>query len=68
MITAVVNGDARRLVDGTTMAELVDAVVGDHRGVAAALNGEVVAKAAWAATAVGDGDRVEILRAAQGGC
>lgn len=67
MIAVVVNGEDRRLEVGTTLDDLVEALAGEHRGVAAALNGEVVARADWPRTAVGDGDRVEILRAAQGG-
>ena len=37
------------------------------RGVAVALNDEVVRREAWAATVVRDGDRVEVVTAWQGG-
>jgi len=37
------------------------------KGFAIALNGAVVPRAAWAATALSDGDRIEIIRAMQGG-
>jgi sulfur carrier protein len=37
------------------------------KGFAIALNGAVVRRDAWAATALNDGDRVEIIRAMQGG-
>ncbi len=36
-------------------------------GVAIALNGAVVRRKDWAATTLGEGDRVEIVRAMQGG-
>lgn len=37
------------------------------QGVAIALNGRVVRRRDWAQTALGEGDRVEIVRAMQGG-
>ena len=37
------------------------------QGIAIALNGRVVRKAEWDRTALSDGDRVEIVRAMQGG-
>jgi sulfur carrier protein len=37
------------------------------RGVAVALNGEVVARASWHTTTVTTGDRLEVLTATQGG-
>jgi sulfur carrier protein len=38
-----------------------------HRGIAVALNGAVVPRAAWADTPLQPGDNVEIVRARQGG-
>ena len=37
------------------------------RGIAVAVNGEVVPRSAWEATGLQPGDRVEVLTAAQGG-
>lgn len=67
MIT--VNGDPRDLPDGTPVVEVVAALAGapDARGVAVAVNGEVVPRAAWATTGLVRGDRVEVLTATQGG-
>lgn len=68
-MSAVVNGSPRAVGEGTTIAALV-ADLGhdpDGRGIAAALNGEVVPRGAWPSTPVGDGDRVEILTAIGGG-
>ena len=38
-----------------------------QRGIAVALNGSVVPRSAWAATALKPGDTIEIVRARQGG-
>ena len=46
-------------------AEALDA--SSPQGFAMALNGAVVRKAEWGATPLSDGDRVEIIRAMQGG-
>ncbi len=59
-----VNGEQRDVPDAGTVADLVGE---PRRGVAVAVNGEVVPRAGWPATPLRDGDRVEILTAAQGG-
>ncbi|MCZ7435376.1 sulfur carrier protein ThiS [Micromonospora sp. WMMC241] len=63
----IVNGTGRTLPDGATVAEVVRAVTGQQRGVAVAVNGEVVPRGGWPASVLRDGDRVEVLSAAQGG-
>lgn len=68
MIAVSVNDEPRRLPDGTSVARLVEDVGCGRRGVAVAVNKEVVPRSAWEATRLADGDRIEILRAAQGGC
>jgi sulfur carrier protein len=52
-----------------TIAELLaeHAVEMGQRGIAVALNGSVVQRSAWGKTALSPGDRVEIVRAMQGG-
>jgi sulfur carrier protein len=51
-----------------TLAELVAGrTVEGQRGIAVALNGAVVPRAAWPQTPVRIGDRVEIVRVLQGG-
>ncbi|MEO3783360.1 sulfur carrier protein ThiS [Actinocorallia sp. B10E7] len=62
-----INGQARDLPDGATVAAVVSQVTDAERGVAVALNEEVVPRAAWPTTPVRDADRVEILTAVQGG-
>jgi sulfur carrier protein len=63
------NGEARER-DGATIVELLAELGVEERarGVAVAVNGEVVPRTAWPARRVGDGDRVEVLNAMQGGC
>ena len=65
----IVNGTPTEVPDSTTVARVVTDLTGtDHsRGVAVAVNDEVVARSAWSATVLTDGDSVEILTAVQGG-
>ncbi|NES30731.1 sulfur carrier protein ThiS [Micromonospora terminaliae] len=63
----IVNGAGRDLPGGSTVADVVRAVTEQERGLAVAVNGEVVPRGGWTATVLRDGDRVEVLSAAQGG-
>jgi len=66
----IVNGTPREAPAGATVAELVgelDGIPQDGRGIAVAVDGEVVPRGAWAASALHDGARVEIVGAVQGG-
>jgi sulfur carrier protein len=62
-----VNGEPREVPAGSTLGDVVAAVTSLGSGVAAAVNGEVVPRGSWPATPVGDGDRVEVVTAVQGG-
>ncbi len=63
-----VNGREREL-DGATVADLVGelGVPAGGRGVAVALDGEVIPRGAWERTPVPDGAAVEVVTAVQGG-
>jgi sulfur carrier protein len=61
-----VNGEPRD-VAGTVEDVLMALGVEAQRGVAVAVDAEVVPRGAWATTAVADGARVEIVTAVQGG-
>jgi sulfur carrier protein len=64
------NGEPRELADGATVAELVrqaSAAGEQARGVAVAVDAEVVPRSAWAGTRLSDGQTVELLTAIQGG-
>jgi len=63
-----VNGDATELAPGATVAALVERLeVADGRGVAVAVDAEVVPRGEWQARTLADGAKVEVLRAIQGG-
>lgn len=62
-----VNGEPRELADGSTVASLVDQLSAPPRGVAVALDGEVVPRAQWPATSLVEGARIEVVAAIQGG-
>jgi sulfur carrier protein len=63
-----VNGTSEPLAAATLEALLAEKAVDTaQRGIAVALNGAVVPRAAWPATPLRPGDSVEIVRARQGG-
>lgn len=65
----IVNGERRELAPGATVAsvaELLD-VAPDGRGVAVALDGEVIARSRWADVELRDGALIEVVAAIQGG-
>ncbi len=66
-IRVSVNGERREIAPGTALDALVRTLTAAPSGVAAAVNETVVPRARWAATALLDGDRVEVLTAVQGG-
>lgn len=65
----VINGEHRQLSEGATLADAA-AVLGvdpDARGIAMALDGEVVPKGEVGSRALEEGSRVEVVMAIQGG-
>ena len=68
MIVAV-NGTATEVPDGATVAGVLAEleVPSVARGVAVAVQGEVVPRGEWVSTSLRDGDRVEVVSAIQGG-
>ena len=65
----LVNGETTELRDGATVQVAVEALElpASGRGVAVAVDAEVVPRGQWEAHELQDGARVEILRAIQGG-
>jgi sulfur carrier protein len=62
------NGRTETLPEGGLLTDaLVRLGVEDPRGVAVALDGEVVPRGSWATTPLHEGQAVEVLRAVQGG-
>ena len=63
-----INGEIQPLVVATLAALLEEkAVDTGQRGIAVAINGAIVPRAAWPQTRLRPGDSVEIVRARQGG-
>jgi sulfur carrier protein len=65
----VLNGERSELEAGATVAVALDllGLEADARGVAVAVDGAVVPRSAWQTLVLGDGARVEVLTAMQGG-
>ena len=65
----VVNGKAAELPEDATVASLVETLQlpAAGRGVAVAVDAEVVPRGAWDRTALAEGARVEVVHAVQGG-
>ncbi|MEM1347003.1 MAG: sulfur carrier protein ThiS [Myxococcota bacterium] len=76
-VTLSINGDVCALEstgpEGPTVRDALGAALGAElaaagaRGVAVAVNGRVVRRAEWGERTLAQGDRVEIIRAVQGG-
>ncbi len=67
MNTVILNDSPREIAPGQTVADLLSELVLPAKGIAVAVNGEVVRRADWPTHVLHDGDRVEVLTAAQGG-
>ncbi|HET8617584.1 MAG TPA: sulfur carrier protein ThiS [Acidimicrobiales bacterium] len=66
-LRVTVNGDEQAVAAGTTVASLVERLGLEPRGIAVAVDGEVVTRRAWGDRALAPGERVEVLSIAQGG-
>jgi sulfur carrier protein len=68
-VNLTVNGEPRELPDGATVADAVRAsgMPALARGLAVAVDREVVPGSQWGSTQLRDGQRVEVLQAVQGG-
>ena len=66
-MNVVVNGEDRALSNGTTVAVLVEELGRSPKGMAVAVNEEVVPRSTWRDVELHPGDRIEVLSASQGG-
>ena len=66
-VEVVVNGEPCVVPSLTTVDILVTLVGIERRGVAVAVDGQVVPRSAWSQATLADGARVEIVTAAAGG-
>jgi sulfur carrier protein len=64
-----VNGEERELVEGATVTDLVEqaGAPAGGRGVAVAVDSQVVPRSEWERTKLSAGQRVELVAAIQGG-
>ena len=67
MITLTINGEPAEFEDGSTVTDAVATVLRASRGVAVAVDREVVPRSEWASTHLREGTSVEVLVAAAGG-
>ena len=65
----LLNGEDHELAPGAKVPDAVAAIGADAdaRGVAVAMDGEVVPRGLWDETALAEGQRIEVLQAVQGG-
>jgi sulfur carrier protein len=66
-LPVTVNGDERTLAPGATVATLLADLGLEPRGIAVAVDGEVVTRRTWRDRELAAGEQVEILSVAQGG-
>jgi sulfur carrier protein len=68
-LNVLINGRPAELPEDATVASLVEtlALPAAGRGVAVAVDREVVPRGAWDSTALAEGAKVEVVHAVQGG-
>jgi sulfur carrier protein len=68
-VNVILNGDPRPLRDGARLSDAVAAsgAEPEGRGIAVAVDGEVVPRGEWERFELRDGQRIEVLQAVQGG-
>jgi sulfur carrier protein len=66
-MTITLNGSRHEIADGTTLDQLVTVLSLPERGVALAMNSEVIPRSLWAKTRVLPDARVEVVTASKGG-
>lgn len=64
---ATINGDVRDLPDGATVGTLLEMLGTVRSGIAVARNDRVVRRGEYDSDRIGEGDRIEIIRAVAGG-
>jgi sulfur carrier protein len=68
-MTVRLNGERRELEDAASVADAVAAAGADPegRGIACAVDGDVVPRASWTDTRLREGQTIEVVQAIQGG-
>jgi sulfur carrier protein len=63
----VINGSAHQVAEDMSLDRAVALISTAGSGIAAAVNGDLVRRAAWPSIRLAAGDQVEVLTAVQGG-
>jgi sulfur carrier protein len=66
-VDVLINGEPQAVPEGSTVASVLARLELPPRGIAVALDREVVPRGQWERTVLGDGSRLEVVRAVQGG-
>ena len=66
-MNVIVNGEPTELASGATVEAVLASLELPDRGVAVAVDAEVVPRGEWPAHELSEGARVEVVRAIQGG-
>jgi thiamine biosynthesis protein ThiS len=66
-VKATINGELRELPDGVTVGLLLEMLGTPRSGIAVARNQRVVRRTEYDSDRIGEGDRVEIIKAVAGG-
>ena len=66
-MNVTLNGTPAELRDGATIMDVLERLELPDRGVAVAVDAEVVPRGQWPATPLHDGARIEVVQAVQGG-
>jgi sulfur carrier protein len=66
-MTVELNGKPEELPGGTTLLSLIERHTATTRGSAVVVDGTVVPRSDWQLYRVRDGQRIELIRAVQGG-
>jgi sulfur carrier protein len=66
-VIVTINGETGDLPDGSSVDIVVARIGRGRKGIAVAINDTVVPRSRWSSVELVDGDRVEVLTAAQGG-
>lgn len=67
LLDVLLNGEPHRVPEGSTVLDLLAGLGRDPRTVAVERNGDIVRRADYGATALGPGDRLEVVHFVQGG-
>lgn len=62
-----INGESKIIDDSTNLKELINQVVQDQKGLAVAVNNQVIPKENWNSSLLNEADKVLLIRATQGG-